>query len=71
MHRIDYTVMSVCSRNYLYIIYNKTEEEHILKLELYWLVLCVNLTLAGVITEKGASVVEMPPRDLAVEHFVN
>jgi hypothetical protein len=28
---------------------------------LYWLVLCVNLTQAGVITEKGASVGEMPP----------
>ena len=27
----------------------------------YWLVLCVNLTQAGVITEKGASVGEMPP----------
>jgi hypothetical protein len=29
--------------------------------ELYWLVLYVNLTQAGVITEKGASVGEMPP----------
>jgi len=28
---------------------------------LYWLVLCVNVTQAGVITEKGASVEEMPP----------
>jgi hypothetical protein len=28
---------------------------------LYWLVLCVNLTQAGVITEKGASVEEVPP----------
>jgi hypothetical protein len=26
----------------------------------YWLVLCVNLTQAGVITEKGASPEEMP-----------
>jgi hypothetical protein len=26
-----------------------------------WLVLCVNLTQAGVITEKGASVGEVPP----------
>jgi hypothetical protein len=26
----------------------------------YWLVLCVNLTQAGVITEKGASGEEMP-----------
>jgi len=29
--------------------------------DLYWLVLCVNLTQAGVITEKGASLEEMPP----------
>jgi hypothetical protein len=29
--------------------------------QVYWLVLCVNLTQAGVITEKGASVGEMPP----------
>ena len=27
----------------------------------YWLVLCANLTQAGVITEKGPSVEEMPP----------
>jgi hypothetical protein len=27
----------------------------------YWLGLCVNLTQAGVITEKGASLEEMPP----------
>jgi hypothetical protein len=27
---------------------------------LYWLVLCINLTQAGVITEKGASVGEVP-----------
>jgi hypothetical protein len=27
----------------------------------YWLVLCVNLTQAGVITEKGASGEEMTP----------
>jgi hypothetical protein len=26
----------------------------------YWLVLCVNLTQAGVITQKGASLEEMP-----------
>jgi hypothetical protein len=30
-------------------------------MELYWLVLGVNLTQAVVITEKGASVGEMPP----------
>jgi hypothetical protein len=36
---------------------------------LYWRVLGVNLTQAGVITEKGASVVEMPPRDPAVSLF--
>jgi hypothetical protein len=29
--------------------------------KLYWLVLCFILTQAGVITEKGASVGEMPP----------
>jgi hypothetical protein len=28
---------------------------------MYWLDLCVNLTQAGVITEKGASVGEVPP----------
>jgi hypothetical protein len=28
---------------------------------MYWLVLCVNLTQVGVITEKGASVEEVPP----------
>jgi hypothetical protein len=27
----------------------------------YWLVLCVNLTQTGVITEKGALVEEVPP----------
>jgi hypothetical protein len=37
---------------------------------LYWLVLC-QLDTAGVITEKGASVEEMPPRDPAVRHFLN
>jgi hypothetical protein len=31
----------------------------------------VNLTKAGVITEKGASVEEMPTRDPAVGHFLN
>jgi hypothetical protein len=29
--------------------------------QLYWLVLCVNLTQAGVIKEKGASDGEIPP----------
>jgi hypothetical protein len=29
--------------------------------KVYWLVLCVNLTQAGVITEKEAPVEEMPP----------
>jgi hypothetical protein len=28
--------------------------------QLHWLVLCVNLTKTGVITEKGASLEEMP-----------
>jgi hypothetical protein len=32
---------------------------------------CINLTQAGVITEKGASVGEMPPVDPAVRHFLN
>ena len=36
-----------------------------------WLVLCVKLTQAGVITEKGASLEEMPPGDPAVRHFLN
>ena len=35
------------------------------------MVLGVYLTQAGVITEKGASVGEMPPRDPAVSHFLN
>jgi hypothetical protein len=35
-----------------------------------WLVLC-QLDTAGVITEKGASVEEMHPRDPAVRHFLN
>jgi hypothetical protein len=39
--------------------------------QLYWLVWDVNLTQAAVITEKGASVGEMPPRDPAVRHFLN
>jgi hypothetical protein len=29
--------------------------------QLYWLVMCVNLTQAGVITGKGASVEKMSP----------
>jgi hypothetical protein len=36
----------------------------------YWLVLC-QLDTAGVITEKGASVEEMPPWDAIVRHFLN
>jgi hypothetical protein len=28
---------------------------------MYWLVLCVNFTQAGVITEKGTSLEKMPP----------
>jgi hypothetical protein len=36
----------------------------------YWLVLC-QLDTAGVITEKGASVEEMPPRDTTLRHFLN
>jgi hypothetical protein len=37
----------------------------------YWLVWGVNETQAGVITEKGASVGEMPPQDPAVRHFLS
>jgi uncharacterized membrane protein YbjE (DUF340 family) len=33
---------------------------HVNTYVLYWLVFCVNLTQAGVITEKIASVVKMP-----------
>jgi hypothetical protein len=39
--------------------------------QLYWLVLCVNLTQARVSTEKGALVGEMPPQNPAVRHFLN
>ena len=35
-------------------------EKHTVGREMYWLVLC-QLDTAGVITEKGASVEEMPP----------
>jgi hypothetical protein len=35
---------------------------------LYWLVLC-QLDTAGVITEKGNSIEEMPPWDTTVKHF--
>jgi hypothetical protein len=38
-------------------------------LYLYWLVLC-QLDTAGVITEKGTSVEEMPPGDTTVRHFL-
>jgi hypothetical protein len=37
---------------------------------LYWLVLC-QLDIIGVITEKGASVEEMPPCDPTERHFLN
>jgi hypothetical protein len=36
----------------------------------YWLVLC-QLDTAGIITEKGASVEEMPPWDRTLRHFLN
>ena len=39
--------------------------------QLYWLVLYVNLTQAGVTTEKEASVWEMLPRDPAATHFLS
>jgi hypothetical protein len=38
--------------------------------QLNWIVLC-QLDTAGVITEKGASVEEMPLRDTTVRHFLN
>jgi hypothetical protein len=38
--------------------------------QLYWLVLC-QLDTAGVITEKGASVKEMPLLDTTVRNFLN
>jgi hypothetical protein len=38
--------------------------------QLYWLIF-FNLTQAGVITEKGALVEQMPPQDPAVRHFLN
>jgi hypothetical protein len=37
----------------------------------YWLVLCVNLTQARILTEKGAYHDEMPPWDPAVRHVLN
>jgi hypothetical protein len=42
-----------------------------LLIQMYWLVLCVNLTQTGIITEKGASLEEMPPWNLVVRHFLN
>ena len=45
--------------------------EHLLSICLYWLVLCVNLTQAGVIIQKGGSVGEVPPWDPAVGHFLS
>ena len=37
------------------------QAKHIQKMWVYWLVLCVNLTQARIITEKGVSVGEVPP----------
>jgi hypothetical protein len=45
-------------------------DESIFNKGVYWLVLC-QLDTAGVITEKGASVGEMPPQDPDVRHFLN
>jgi hypothetical protein len=39
--------------------------------QVYWLVFCVNLTQAGIITKKGASFGEVTPWDPAVGHFLN
>jgi hypothetical protein len=47
-------------------IHSGTQRWHV-----YWLVLCVNLTQAGVITEKGASLEEMTAWDPTVRHFLN
>jgi hypothetical protein len=52
-------------------IENRMPWERTVRESLDWLVLCVDLTQAGVTTEKGASVGEMPPRDPAVRHFLN
>jgi hypothetical protein len=38
---------------------------------MYWMVFCVNLIKARVITEKGAFLEEVPPGDPAVRHFLN
>jgi hypothetical protein len=40
-------------------------------MQVYCLGLCINLTQAEVITEKGASVGEVPPCDPALGHFLN
>jgi hypothetical protein len=40
-------------------------------IRMHCLVLCVDLTQAGVITKKGASLEKMPPWDPAVRHFLN
>jgi len=36
-----------------------------------WLILCINLTEAGVITETGTFLEEMPPYGPAVKHLLN
>jgi hypothetical protein len=55
---------------YLGLWYNNKMFIYLKSKSLYWLVLC-QLDTAGVITEKGASVEEMPPRDPGVRHFLN
>ena len=40
-------------------------------LYVYWMVLYVNVTQDGVITEKVASLDELPPREPAGRHFLN
>jgi hypothetical protein len=49
---------------------DKVSKELKVSATLYWLVLC-QLDTAGVITEKGTSVGEMPPGDPAVRPFLN
>ena len=42
--------------------YDKDELSTILVVQqVYWLILCINLTQAGVTTKKGVSVGEVPP----------
>jgi hypothetical protein len=46
-------------------------EQNLLSVVLVLAGFLYQLDTAGVITEKGASLEEMPPRDPAVRHFLN